>query len=371
VEGSLSRPGELLFWIVVVVDIDSNRTLGSAFPWELRSTNEARSADTPGVARVIRAVVLSQVLALAFTLPVAARVVRAPVPDTECSVFPPNNVWNMDVRRLPVHPKNSAWKKSTHAGTRLLHPDFGPPSYGIPFDIVGKAHRRVRIDFTYASESDPGPYPFGKDITIEGGSDRHAIMIDRSTCRLYELFAARWNSGDPKAGSGAIFDLEGPGANDLRPAGWTSADAAGLPIFPGLVRFDEVQAGAIRHALRFTVGCTRNKYVWPARHQAGVPDPACPPMGARFRLKAGFSLEGFSRNAKVILRAMKRYGMIVADNGSDWYFQGTADPRWKNSLLDQLKSVPAGSFVAVDESGCRVKPASAAYAYGPDCPAPK
>jgi len=192
-------------------------------------------------------------------------------------------------------------------------------------------------------------------------------MIDESTCRLYELFNARWNGGNPTAGSGAIFDL---GANDLRPAGWTSADAAGLPIFPGLVRWDEVQAGEIDHAIRFTVACTTRRYVWPARHQAGVADRRCPPMGARFRLKRGFDMHGFSADARVVLRAMQRYGMIVADNGSDWYFQGTVDDGWTNGLLDQLKQVPAGAFVAVDARGCRVASGSAEFAYGPDCPGP-
>jgi hypothetical protein len=237
----------------------------------------------------------------------------------------------------------------------------------MPFDVVDASHDDVAIDFLYAGESDPGPYPFGPDIRIEGGSDRHALMIDADTCTLYELFDARWNGGSPTAGSGAAFDL---GSNDLRPAGWTSADAAGLPIFPGLVRHDEVQAGVIDHAIRFTVACTHHSYIWPARHRAGTQDRRCPPMGARFRLRSGFPMSGFGPGARVILRAMKRYGMIVADNGSDWYFQGTLDPAWTNGLLDQLKTVPASAFVAVDESGCKVSSGSAAYAYGPDCPAP-
>lgn len=254
-----------------------------------------------------------------------------------------------------------------HAGSRDLHPDFGPPAYGIPFDVVGSGHAKVRLRFTYASESDRGPYPFGPDIRVEGGSDRHALIIDESDCTLYELFGADWNGGNPRAGSGAVFDLA---SNALRPSGWTSADAAGLPIFPGLLRWDEVHAGRVDHAIRFTAACTRRAYLWPARHQAGNAEPKCPPMGARFRLKPGFSAAGFGRAAKVIVRAMKHYGLILADNGSDWYFQGTADPRWTNAMLDQLKSIPAGAFVAVDESGCRVKPNSAAFAYGPGCPAP-
>lgn len=301
--------------------------------------------------------------------PSASPVVAADVPGTSCTVFPANNVWHMDIRKLPVHPKSATWKRATHAGTTRLHPDFGPPSYGIPFDVVPSSHAKVSIDFRYRSESDPGPYPFGADVQVEGGSDRHAIMIDEGTCVLYELFAVRRNGGNPTAGSGAIFDL---GSNALRPAGWTSADAAGLPIFPGLVRYDEVfgpDAG-IHHALRFTVGCTRRGYVWPARHQAGVDDPSCPPMGAKFRLKAGYDMSGYSLRARIVLRAMKRYGVIVADNGSDWYFQGAVDPRWTYAFVDQLKRVPAAAFVAVDASACRVGSNSGAFAYGPGCPAP-
>jgi hypothetical protein len=292
---------------------------------------------------------------------------RAPVPATACEVFPVDNVWRLDVSRLPKHPKSRMWKRATHAGSTELHPDFGPPSYGIPYDVVDASHDEVAVDLLYSGESDAGPYPFGPDIAIEGGSDRHALMIDADTCTLFELFDARWNGGDPSAGSGAIFDLD---SNDLRPAGWTSADAAGLPIFPGLVRWDEVQAGEIDHAIRFTVACTTRRYVWPARHQAGQADPRCPPMGARFRLKRGFDLDGFGQNAQVVLRAMQRHGLIVADNGSDWYFQGTVDVGWTNGLLDQLKQVPAGAFVAVDARGCRVSKDSGAFAYGPDCPAP-
>ena len=291
----------------------------------------------------------------------------APVPGTTCGVFPADNVWNMDVSALPVHPKSKTWKKAVHAATTLLHPDFGPPGYGIPFDVVDSTHPSVGMSFTYADESDPGPYPFGPDVHIEGGSDRHAVMIDLDTCTLYELYAARWNGGSPTAGSGAVFDLA---SDSLRPNGWTSADAAGLPIFAGLVRYDEVQSGFIGHAIRFTVGCTQNSHLWPARHDAGLSDLRCPPMGARFRLKAGFDESRFGAPAKVVLEAMKHYGLIVADNGSDWFFQGTVDPRWTNGLLDQLKRVPANAFVAVRESRCKVAPNSAKFAYGSSCPAP-
>jgi hypothetical protein len=306
-------------------------------------------------------------VSLVLTIGSSPSASAAPVPGTSCPVFPSNNVWNMDVSNLPVAAKSTMWKRSASAGSTLLHPDFGGPPYGFPFDVVAGDHAKVGVNFAYASESDPGPYPFDASTQIEGGSDRHALMIDGDNCVLYELFAANWNHGDPKAGSGAVFDLA---SNALRPSGWTSADAAGLPIFPGLVRRDEVQAGGIDHAIRFTVDCTTNRYIWPARHEAGVRDRTCPPMGARFRLRAGFDESGFSADAKVILEAMKHYGMIVADNGSNWYFQGTEDAGWTNGLLDQLKTVRASAFVAVDESGCKVGADSGAFAYGPACPAP-
>ena len=288
-------------------------------------------------------------------------------PDVPCQVFPADNVWNMDVSNLPVHAKSKAWKRSAHAGSTLLHPDFGGAPYGIPYDVVDDTHPTVAVDFTYADESDDGPYPFGPDIHVEAGSDEHALMVNTDTCTLYELYDAHWHGGNPDAGSGAVFDL---GSDALRPAGWTSADAAGLPILPGLVRYDEVAAGEIAHAIRFTVDCTTRRYLWPARHQAGVADRSCPPMGDRFRLRSGFRLGGFSDETKVVLLAMQRYGMIVADNGSDWFFQGATDERWTDDLLDELKSVPASAFVAVDESACKVSPDSGAFAYGPGCPAP-
>ena len=318
----------------------------------------------------VKAFLAAAVLAAASSPAVSAASARSTVPGTDCALFPANNVWNMDVSNLPRAEQNKEWKRAMHAGSTLLHPDFGPPSYGIPFDVVDGTHSTVSVDFWWPDESDPGPYPFGPDITIEGGSDRHAIMIDADTCTLYELYAAEWNHGSPTGGSGAIFHLEGPGANDLRPNHWTSADAAGLPIFPGLLRWDEVQSGSIDHAIRFTVACTNQHHVWPARHDAGSDDRRCPPMGARFRLKARFDASGYSHDARVIIEAMKRYGMIVADNGSDWFFQGEVNPNWSNDLMDELKTIPASAFVAVDESGCRVNKGSAEFAYGPDCPAP-
>ena len=273
-----------------------------------------------------------------------------------CRVVPADNVWHADVSGLPVHARSAAWISSMGGTSRRLHPDFGPSGeampYGIPYVVVPSSHQKVTVDFEYADESDAGPYPFGSDTPIEGGSDRHAIMIDKGTCTLYELYAADYAPGGSTAGSGAIWSL---GSNKLRPAGWTSADAAGLPIFAGLVRLDEVKAGVVDHAIRVTASQTDKSFVWPARHQAGAAHNAnLPPMGARFRLRKSFSLSGFRSDTRVILTAMKRYGLIVADNGSNWYFTGTAEDGWNTDLLDELKTVPASAFEAVDASSLMV-----------------
>jgi hypothetical protein len=252
---------------------------------------------------------------------------------------------------------SETWLETMHADSISLHPDFGPPDYGIPFDVVGAGARRTTVRFDYASESDRVRYPITKRTPIEVGSDRHALIVDRDRCKLYELYQVRWRGSKVRAGSGAVFPL---GSNALRPDGWTSADAAGLPILPGLVRFDEVDGGSIDHALRMTAEVTTDGYVWPARHEAGVDDPDAPPMGARFRLDDGYDISGFGARAQVVLRAMQTYGLIVADNGSDWYVTGARDRRWTNALLDQLKQVPASAFEAVDVSTCIVDPDSGA-----------
>ena len=270
-------------------------------------------------------------------------------------MFPASNIWNRDISSLPVNARSAQWL--ANMGTGNLHPDFGAAPYGYSYAIVDNSHPRVSLTFTYASESDPGPYPFGPDIPIEQGSDRHAFMLNRATCTLYELFDASWNGGHPTAGSGAIFNLR---SNALRPNGWTSADAAGLPMLPALVRWDEVRSGAIHHALRFTTVLTDRSYLWPARHQAGsASNPAFPPMGARFRLKASFSISRYSPQAQVVLRAMEHYGMVLADNGSNWYFQGTQDA-WPDSVLSELKTIPSSAFEAVDESSLMIDPNSGA-----------
>jgi len=264
------------------------------------------------------------------------------------------------VDTLPVASNSDAIIATIGAGTGL-HPDFGSGKYGggpigIPFNVVTSATKGSSPKFLYADESDPGPYPFGTDTPIEGGSDRHALMVDRDTCTLYELYAAHYASGGSTAGSGAIWNLR---SNALRPAGWTSADAAGLPIFAGLVRLDEIQKGVVDHAIRVTASQTDRSYVWPARHQAGAANNHnLPPMGARFRLKQSYSTSGFRSDTKVILAAMKRYGMIVADNGSDWYFTGTAENGWSEAMLDELKTVPASAFEAVDASSLMVSASS-------------
>lgn len=295
-------------------------------------------------------------LAPGSTGPAAAAPAGAP----GCRLFPANNIWHADISSLPVHPRSAAWLDSMDAATSRLHPDFGPSGlsrpYGIPFTVVDGDHAKRIVRFEYADESDPGPYPVGADTKIEMGSDRHALIVDRDACKLYELFALRKVDGRWHAGSGAIWDL---GSNALRPAGWTSADAAGLPILPGLVRREEVAAGAIYHAIRFTASRTSRRYLWPARHQAGsTDDPDVPPMGARFRLKASYDISGFRADTRVILRAMKRYGLILADNGSDWFFTGASQEGWNTDMLDELKSVPASRFVAVDTSSLRVYPNS-------------
>jgi hypothetical protein len=265
---------------------------------------------------------------------------------------------------------------SANAASTRLHPDFGSSGdpnapYGIPWIAVPDSHGKVTPSFDYADESDAGPYPFGPDTPIEGGQqssgDRHALMIDKDTCVLYELYAANWNGGHPTAGSGAVFDLK---SNALRPKDWTSADAAGLPILPGLLRLDEVQAGHVDHAIRFTVQRTDKSYLWPARHQAGsANDASLPPMGARFRLRGDFDMAGYRADTQVVLRAMQHYGLILADNGSNWYFQGEAVNNWDDGFISDLKRVPASAFEAVDESSLMVDPNSAQYRGAPPAPA--
>jgi len=291
-----------------------------------------------------------------------------------CTVLPADNIWNTPVDGLPVHPRSDDYVAAIGADQHV-HADFGsgdwPPGsgspIGIPYVVVPGTQPAVDVRFDYADESDPGPYPIPPDAPIEGGSgatgDRHVLVLEGATCTLYELYYA-WPQADGswEAGSGAIYSLR---SNALRPAGWTSADAAGLPILPGLVRADEVMpgetavGGEIRHALRFTAPRTQRAHVWPARHYASSrTEPEYPPMGVRFRLKAGVNLSGFSSETQVILRALQTYGLILADNGSPWYISGVPDERWDNDVLHELHRVHGSDFEAVDVSSLMVHPDS-------------
>jgi hypothetical protein len=269
-----------------------------------------------------------------------------------CPVFPASSPWNQRVDRLPVAPDSAALVRSIGLDAGL-HADFGSGRYdgapiGIPYNVVRASVPKVRVRFDYADESDRGPYPLPAHPRIEGGSDRHLLVVDRDACRLYELYDARRTAAGWDAGSGAIWDLR---SNALRPATWTSADAAGLPILPGLARYDEVAAGAIDHALRFTAPRTRRAFVFPARHYASdSDDPSLPPMGLRVRLRASFDTSGFPQQARIVLEALKRYGMILADNGSPWYVTGAPDPSWSNDDLHTLGRVRGSDFEVVDTS---------------------
>jgi hypothetical protein len=268
-----------------------------------------------------------------------------------CPIFPADNFWNVPVDSLPINPLSDAW--IGHIGrSDGFHMDFGSGTWdggpiGIPFNIVaGSTVPKFEADFYYPDESDPGPYPIPQDPNIEYGSDHHILTIDSETCTLYEMYDASFDGAAWSGGSGAIWDLN---SNALRPETWTSADAAGLPILPGLVRYDEIAAGKITHALRFTVEDTAG-YIWPARHQTADPQNGTPPMGARFRLKADYDISGFPPEMQILLQAMKTYGIVLADNGSNWYVSGAPDERWNNDMLHLLDVVTGNDFEAVDTS---------------------
>src|SRR5580765_1599162 len=294
---------------------------------------------------------IAAVLALGAQSADALRVPAAP----KCPVFPKSNPWNQRVDRLPVASNSAAVINSIGASTGL-HADFGSGLWdgspiGIPFDVVTKKTPRSRVGFEYSDESDHVGYPIPKRVHIEGGSDHHALLVDRTACRLYAPGGPEKQNGRWHAWAGATWNLR---SNHVRPAGWTSAEAAGLPIFPGLARYDEVKRGVIDHALRFTVQRTRRAYVFPARHYASSSDdPSLPPMGLRLRLKASFDVSGYPRQARIVLLALKRYGMIVADNGSSWYISGAPDPRWSNDALHTLGRVSGASCEVVDTSSLR------------------
>ena len=299
-----------------------------------------------------------------------------PVPGApSCPMTPADSFWHADVSALPVHAQSSTWVGSvgTAAG---LKADFGSGMWnggpiGIPYTTVAGTQPRVPVSFDYAEESDAGPYPIPANAPIEGGSassgDRHVLVVDRDACRLWELYSAYPQNGGTSwsAGSGATWDLR---SNAMRPLGWTSGDAAGLPILPGLVRYDEVAAGVIDHAIRFTAPRTAGAYVWPASHKAQTGGASDPPMGAFFRLKAGFDISGFSAQNQVILRALKKHGMVLADNGSSWFMSGVPDPGWNDDDLNRLRSVPGSAFEAIDVSSLKVS--STSYAAQGGGPAP-
>jgi hypothetical protein len=287
-------------------------------------------------------------------------------PPGSCGTFPADHVWHADATRLPVHPSSAAWVASM--GARAAHPDFGSGTidgapFGIPVTAVRAGQARVPVTFEYREESDPGPYPIPAGALVEGGpnadGDRHVILLDTAACTVWELFDARpQGDGSWRAGSGAVFNLR---SNALRRAGWTSADAAGLSVYAGLVRYEEVAAGRIDHVLRMTAARTQKRYVWPARHAASsATDPALPPMGAWFRLKASVDVSRFPAQARVVAEALKRHGAIIADNGSSWFISGTQDDRWNNDALGALKSLTGSDFEAVDAAGLMLDPNSGA-----------
>lgn len=307
--------------------------------------------DRRPVRTVLPALALAAVLA-ALPAPVAAAVTLPDAP--ACTVFPASNVWNRPVNRLPVRADSDRLVRTIGIAA-ALHPDFSSIAgggYGIPWQVVDASTPRVHPAFDYADESDAGPYPIPADPWIEDGGDRHLLAVDRDTCTLYELYHVQDEGGGAwSAGSGAIWSL---GSNALRPRGWTSADAAGLPILPGLARYDEVAAGAIHHALRFTAPETRRAFIYPARHLASDrTGRAYPPMGLRVRLRRSVDISGFGPQSRVILRALRRYGMILADNGTAWYVSGAPDPGWDDDDLHALGQLHGSDFEAVDTSRLR------------------
>jgi hypothetical protein len=312
--------------------------------------------------RLISTALVLPIFALAFTAfltgsssAISAHVHRASAAlEYGCPILPPEDTLNQEIADAPASPNSAAYVASIGLGAHL-HPDFGTESsYGIPYTVVGPEQPKVPIKFNkYGSESNPGPYPVPANAPIEGGGknghgDKHVLVVQEGSCTLYELYKAKRKGAGWVAAAGAVFDLR---SDALRPEGWTSADAAGLPIFPLLARYPEVASGQIDHALRVTVPATQNGYIHPATHFASASsDPNLPPMGLRLRLKAGYSLAGFSGESLVILEALKRYGLIVADNGSPWYITGAPNPGWNDENLEQIKRVPGSEFEAV-ESG--------------------
>ena len=307
----------------------------------------------------------------AMFLPTAPAVMAQPVPGTTCPLFPADSVFNADISKLPVHAWSATWMNNMTQHSNL-HPDLGTfaQQYGIPINVAPPPSSGVTPTFLYNSESDHPTegYPIDQNTFIEGGpgapsgSDRHALVVSSTLCKLYEVYNLQnfTNGQTPQAGSGAVWNLN---SDAMRPIGWTSADAAGLPMAPLLLRPDEILAGSITHAIRLTTHCTGG-YIWPGSHNAGSCDTNFPPMGARFRLRGTFDISGFSANTQVVLRAFQHYGLLLADNGADWYFGGTTDNWWGttagDTVVSELKTIPAAQFDAVDESGMQA--AAGSYA---------
>jgi len=302
--------------------------------------------DSTPTSQPVTAIVITQTVESAPTL------LTTNTPTTaDCPMFPANNYWNTPIDSLPTHSQSDSWIQSI-GSSESFHMDFGSGEWdggwiGIPFNIVaGSTVPKFEPEFYYPDESDAGPYPIPDNPNIEYGSDHHILIVDSETCTLYEIYDASFDGSNWNGGSGARWDLN---SNALRPADWTSADAAGLPILPGLIRYDEILAGAINHAIRFTAEDTAG-YIWPARHQTSDPQNGIPPMGARFRLKADYDISGFPHEMQIILQAMKTYGIVLADNGSNWYINGAPDERWDNDMLHLLDVLTGNDFEAVDTS---------------------
>jgi hypothetical protein len=287
--------------------------------------------------------------------PPASDILPAEAFIANCPMFPADNFWNTRVDSLPVHPDSEAWINNI-GRNEIFHMDFGSGTWdggpiGIPFNVAaGSTVPKYSVEFYYPDESDARPYPIPENPKREWGSDHHILVVDTESCALYEMYDASFDGANWSGGSGAIWDLN---SNALRPADWTSADAAGLPILPGLARYDEIVAGEISHALRFTAEETAG-YIWPARHLTSDAQNGIPPMGARFRLKADYDISGFPQELQVILQAMKTYGILLADNGSNWYVSGAPDERWDNDMLRLLDVLTGADFEAVDTSGMMV-----------------
>ena len=343
----------------------------SAYVYDLKisepTSGSTTATSTPAIASTTPQVVVAT-SSQSSSKPVTAAVKKPTTPTTSvgvppagtvssgitvsgCSIFPSNNAWNTDISGATVHSNSAAYIASIGASGKL-HADFGGRGeYGIPYVVVPSSQPQVPINFTaYGDESDPGPYPVPLTAPIEGGSgsdgDRHVLVLQQGACKLYELYRAFQVGAGWNADSGAVFDLN---SNALRPDYWTSADAARLPVFPGLLRYEEIAAGEVTHAVRFTVQRTQKGFIHPATHFASSrTDTNLPPMGLRLRLKADFDTSRFTGQSKVILEGFKKYGIILADNGSNWYITGAADPRWNDDDLNQLKTVPGSAFEAVD-----------------------